>query len=125
MKLQKELSCLTIDCRKSGPSKYRTEADNNLKQTCCFTHKKRDRLFNKFIATNLNPDSCKLTFTIQTATENAIKERHLPHDSFLKKQDDELNNKKDHNGNGDTTKKIQKMNEIIKNSVIEMEQKPE
>ena len=33
---RKDYSCLTIDCGKSGPSKYRTEADNNVQQTCFF-----------------------------------------------------------------------------------------
>ena len=28
---RKDYSCLTIDCGKSGPSKYRTEADNNVR----------------------------------------------------------------------------------------------
>ena len=34
---RKDYSCLTIDCGKSGPSKYRTEADNNVRQTCFFS----------------------------------------------------------------------------------------
>ena len=33
---RKDYSCLTIDCGKSSPSKYRTEADNNVQQTCFF-----------------------------------------------------------------------------------------
>ena len=33
---RKDYSCLTIDCGKSDPSKYRTEADNNVQQTCFF-----------------------------------------------------------------------------------------
>ena len=31
---RKDYFCLTIDCGKRGPSKYRTEADNNVRQTC-------------------------------------------------------------------------------------------
>ena len=38
---RKDYSCLTIDCGKSGPPKYRTEADNNVRQTCFFSQKKR------------------------------------------------------------------------------------
>ena len=38
---RKDHSCLTIDCGKSGPSKYRTEPDNNMQQTCFFSQKKR------------------------------------------------------------------------------------
>ena len=37
---RKDYSCLTIDCGKSGPSKYRTEADNNVRQTCFCSQKK-------------------------------------------------------------------------------------
>ena len=29
-------SCLTIDCRKSGPAKYRTHTDNNFDQICYY-----------------------------------------------------------------------------------------
>ena len=43
---QKDYACLTIDCGKSGPAKYRTQADNNIQQTCFFSQKKKDRLFN-------------------------------------------------------------------------------
>ena len=38
---KKNYSCLTIDCGKSDPAKYRTEADNNLKQTCYYGQKNR------------------------------------------------------------------------------------
>ena len=37
--------CLTIDCRKSGPAKYRT--DGNFKQFCYYGQNKKNRLFNK------------------------------------------------------------------------------
>ena len=37
---RKDYSGLTVDCGKSGPSKYRTEADNNIRQTCLFSKKK-------------------------------------------------------------------------------------
>ena len=38
---RKDYSCLTIDCGKSGPSKYRTEADNNVRQTCFLVKRKK------------------------------------------------------------------------------------
>ena len=38
---KKDCSYLTVDCGKNGPSKYRTEADNNVRQTCFFSQKKR------------------------------------------------------------------------------------
>ena len=37
----KKHSCLTIDYTKSGPAKYRTEADNNSSQTCYYVQKKK------------------------------------------------------------------------------------
>ena len=37
---KKDYSCLTIDYGQSGPEKYRTQADNNIQQTCFFSQKK-------------------------------------------------------------------------------------
>ena len=54
---RKDYSCLTIDYRKSGSSKYRTEADNNVRQICFFSQKKKDRLFDRFASHNLEPDN--------------------------------------------------------------------
>ena len=76
---RKDYSCLTIDCRKSGPSKYRTEADNNVQQTCFFSQKKKDRVFGRFILHNLEPGNRdSLIFKIELIEKNSIKERHLP-----------------------------------------------
>ena len=36
-----DFPCLTVDCGKNGPAKYRTEADDNLNRTCYFGKKKR------------------------------------------------------------------------------------
>ena len=38
---KKDYSCLTIDCGQSGPAKYRTQADNNIQQTCFFSQIKK------------------------------------------------------------------------------------
>ena len=38
---RKDYSCLTIHYGKSGPSKCRTEADNNVQQTCFFLSKEK------------------------------------------------------------------------------------
>ena len=38
---RKDYSCLTIDCGKSGPSKYRTEADNNVQQIVFLVKRKK------------------------------------------------------------------------------------
>ena len=70
---KKKYSCLTIDCTKSGPSKYRTEADSNICQTCYYAQNKKDRLFS---ARNLNEDTKDLTFTIDNVTKPIEKPRH-------------------------------------------------
>ena len=36
----KKYSCLTIDYTKSGPPRYRTEAENNIERTCYHAQKK-------------------------------------------------------------------------------------
>ena len=52
---ESKYSCLTIDCRKSGPAKYRTDVDSNFEQFCYYgQNKKEDRLFNKFLAKKVN-----------------------------------------------------------------------
>ena len=77
---KKDYSCLTIDSGQSGPAKYRTQVDNKIRQICFFSQKKKDRLFNRFTANNLEPDNKdSLLFTIEmTDKNNSIKERHLP-----------------------------------------------
>ena len=72
---RKDYSCLMIDCGKSGPSKYRTEADNNVQQTCFFSQKKKDRVFDRFTSHNLEPDNRdSLIFKIELTDKNSIKE---------------------------------------------------
>ena len=76
---RKDYSCLTTDCGKSGPSKYRIEADNTVRQTCFFSQKKKDRVFDRFTSHNLEPDNRdSLIFKIELSDKNSIKERHLP-----------------------------------------------
>ena len=72
---KKDYSCLTIDCGKSGPAKYRTQADNNIQQTCFFSQKKKIGCLTGY---NLEPDNKDdLIFTIELTDKNSIKERHL------------------------------------------------
>ena len=85
-------------------------------------------MFNRFTANNVesnNKDS--LVFTIETTDKNSsIKERHLPYNQLLLKSDTD---QKDVNKKMTTAavgeEQIQRMNNLIKHSVIEMEQKPE
>ena len=58
------VSCLNIDCRKSGPAKYRTNADNNFEQFCHFYQSKKDWLFNKFFAKTVEENNNSLVFQI-------------------------------------------------------------
>ena len=89
---KKDYLGLTTDCGQSGPAKYRTEADNNVQQTCFFSQKKKDRLFDRFVANNLNRDN--LIFTIETTDKNhSIKERHLPYDQLFEKSNDKVQEK--------------------------------
>ena len=77
---------MTTDCGKSGPSKYRTEADNNVRQTCFFSQKKKDRVFDRFTSHNLEPDNRdSLIFKIELSDKNSIKEQHLPYNQLLSK----------------------------------------
>ena len=83
---RKYYSCLTIDCGKSGPLKYRTEADNNVQQTCFFSQKKKDRVFDRFTSHNLEPDNrYSLIFKIELSDKNSIKEQHLPYNQLSSK----------------------------------------
>ena len=59
-------SCLTVDCRYSGPARYRTNADNDFEQFCYYRQKKRDRLYNKFVPRRVNTEDVEITlrFTV-------------------------------------------------------------
>ena len=49
-----EKQCLTIDTRdvnSLGPGKFRTHADNDIKQVCYYNRNKTDTCFNSFLAT--------------------------------------------------------------------------
>ena len=59
-------SCLTIDCRKSGPIKYRTIADSNFEQFCYYGQNKKDRIFNKFLAKRVEQNNNSLVFQIDS-----------------------------------------------------------
>ena len=58
---------MTIDCRKSGPAKYRTKPDNDLEQFCYFYQNKKDRLFKKnFLAKRVDGNNNCLVFKIDS-----------------------------------------------------------
>ena len=61
---ESKYSYLTIDCRKSGPAKYRTEANSNFEQFCYYGQSKKDRLFNKFLAKRVDQNENSLVFQI-------------------------------------------------------------
>ena len=48
--LSNESKYLCIDCRKAGPTKYRTNANSYFEQFFYFGRNKKDRLFNKLLA---------------------------------------------------------------------------
>ena len=91
---------MTIDCRKSGPSKYRTEADNNVRQACFLSQKKKDRVFDRFTSHNLEPDNRdSLSFKIELTDKNSIKEQHLPYNQLLSKGNGNAQVKDDNRSN--------------------------
>ena len=49
--IQKGYSCLTIDCGKSGPAKYKTQGDNNESQTCFLVKQKKIWCLSGFLHT--------------------------------------------------------------------------
>ena len=57
---------MTIDCRKSGPTKYRTHADSNFEQFCYHGQNRKDRFFNKFLAKKVNQNENLLVFQIDS-----------------------------------------------------------
>ena len=98
---RKDYSCLTIDCGKSSPSKYRTEADNNVRQTFFFSQEIKDRVFDRFTSHNLEPNNRdSLIFKIELSDKNSTKERHLTYNQLLSKGNGNLR-VKDDNKNDD------------------------
>ena len=63
---ESKYSCLTIDCRKSGPAKYRYDADSNLEQFFYYGQSKKDRLFNILLAKKVNQNENLLVFQIDS-----------------------------------------------------------
>ena len=55
---------MTIDYRKTGHTKYRTEANSNFEQFCYYGQSKRDRLFNKVLTKNVDKNRNLLDFQI-------------------------------------------------------------
>ena len=63
---ESKYSCLTIDCRKPGPAKYRYDADSNLEQFFYYGQSKKDRLFNILLAKKVNQNENLLVFQIDS-----------------------------------------------------------
>ena len=126
---RKDYSCLTIDCGKGGPSKYRTEADNNVRVTCFFSQKKKDRVFDRFTSHNLELDNRdSLIFKIELSDKNSIKNCDISLTTnyyqkvtvtYKSKMITEVMTEEI------SKEKVQKMNQMLKDAVIQMEQKPE
>ena len=55
---------MTIDCRRSGPAKYRINADSNFEPFCSYGQDKKDRLVNKFLAKRVEQKNNSLVFQI-------------------------------------------------------------
>ena len=57
---------MTIDCRKSGPAKYRTERSSNFEHFYYYGQSKKDRLLNKFLAKKVDHDQNLLVFQLDS-----------------------------------------------------------
>ena len=57
---------MTIDCRKSGPANYRTEANSNFEKFCYCGQSKKYRLFNTFLAKKFDENQNSLVFQIDS-----------------------------------------------------------
>ena len=125
---RKDYSCLTIDCGKSCPSKYRTEAENNVQQTWFFSQKKKDRVFDRFTLHNLEPDNRdSLIFKIELTDKNSINERQLPYNQLLSKGNSNVQVKDDNRSNDrrNFQGKRSENERVDQKKMIELEQKEE
>ena len=58
--------CLTINCSKSGPAKYRTNSDSNFEPFYYYDQNKKDKLFIKFFAKRVEQNINLLVFQIDS-----------------------------------------------------------
>ena len=63
---ESKYSCLTIDCRKTGPAKYRSNANSNFKRFFYFSQNKKERLFNKLSAKRVDTGNNSLILQIDS-----------------------------------------------------------
>ena len=63
---QSKNTCLTIDCRKSGLSKYRTSPEKISEQFCNYEQNRNDRLYNTFLAKRTEENNDCLVFQIDS-----------------------------------------------------------
>ena len=109
---------MNIDCRKSGPAKYRTDADSNFEQFCYYGQRKKDRLFNKVVAKKVDQNENLLVFQIDSVI-NITKDG----ETKIYKAVEELKNLvKENDGNKEVRidKKLQSnLNSLIENTLEE------
>ena len=65
---------MTIDFKKVGPARYRTNANSNFELFCYFGQNNKDRLFNKFLAKRVDTGDNSLIFKIYSVI-NVTKNR--------------------------------------------------
>ena len=64
--------CLTTDCcnfNSIGSSKYRTSAESDKPQICCYNQNKKDKLFNKFLLMRKQSAGDNFVFEIENIVE--------------------------------------------------------
>ena len=75
-------SCLTIDFRNSGPAKYRTNVESNFEQFCYYPQKRKDKLFNKFLAKGTAQDNETTCFEIDSMVSASKNSKTKFHKAF-------------------------------------------
>ena len=102
----RQRQCLTIDTRdvnKLGRGKFRTQADNDTEQICCYNRNKSDISFNSFLATREETSQTDaIKFSIVKVIDNTNRTNVI-----YSKLSDELSNLK----NDDIQSRISKISE--------------
>ena len=61
----------------SGPSKFRTGAENDKEQICYYNYNKKDRLFNSFLAIRKQTSTGEIIFSIVNLVDKSNKTKDI------------------------------------------------
>ena len=60
-----------------GLSKFRTGAENDKEQICYYNYKKKDRMFNRFLAIRKQTSTSEIIFSIVNLTDKSNKTKDI------------------------------------------------